>query len=479
MDLATGCFQTSPALDAILGIDDQYLRSVEGWTALIHPDWAQPMKDHLFQEVLGNRQPFDKEYKIVRRGTGEERWVHGLGRLEFDPFGVPKKLIGTLRDITEPKRAEAEKAQLQEQLQQAQKMESLGTLAGGIAHDMNNVLGAILGLASAHLEVQPPGTPGHRAFETIARAAVRGGDMVKRLLAFARQGQAEERELDVNALLQEQIRLLEHTTLAKVRLELDLAEGLRAMRGDAGALAHAFMNLCVNAVDAMPDQGTLSLRTRNVDNHWIEVRVEDTGTGMPQAVLDRALEPFYTTKGLGKGTGLGLAMVYRTVQAHRGQMELRSQPGRGTQVRLRFPAFEPLAEGASAVSQVTTEPARSPLSVLLVDDDELMANSMQVLLQSLGHTVLTSASGEEGLAALEVGFEPDVVILDINMPGLGGSGTLPRLRALRPGLPVLLSTGRADQAALDLAKAYPAVALLAKPFSLRELQGCLEALGPD
>jgi len=479
MDLATGCFQTSPALDAILGIDDQYLRSVEGWTALIHPDWAQPMKDHLFQEVLGNRQPFDKEYKIVRRGTGEERWVHGLGRLEFDPFGVPKKLIGTLRDITEPKRAEAEKAQLQEQLQQAQKMESLGTLAGGIAHDMNNVLGAILGLASAHLEVQPPGTPGHRAFETIARAAVRGGDMVKRLLAFARQGQAEERELDVNALLQEQIRLLEHTTLAKVRLELDLAEGLRAMRGDAGALAHAFMNLCVNAVDAMPDQGTLSLRTRNVDNHWIEVRVEDTGTGMPQAVLDRALEPFYTTKGLGKGTGLGLAMVYRTVQAHRGQMELRSQPGRGTQVRLRFPAFEPLAEGASAVSQVTTEPARSPLSVLLVDDDELMANSMQVLLQSLGHTVLTSASGEEGLAALEAGFEPDVVILDINMPGLGGSGTLPRLRALRPGLPVLLSTGRADQAALDLAKAYPAVALLAKPFSLRELQGCLEALGPD
>ena len=358
-DLSAGFFASSQVLDEIFGIDEHYVRSVEGWTALIHPDWQQTMKDYLVHEVLGKGQSFDKEYKIIRQNTGEERWVHGLGRLEFDAFGAPKRMIGTIRDITDHKRAEEEKALLQGQLLQAQKMESLGTLAGGIAHDMNNVLGAILGLASAHLEVQPKGTPSHRAFDTIAKAATRGGEMVRSLLAFARQSQAEERDLDLNAILREEIRLLEHTTLSRVRLEMDLAAELRSIRGDASALAHAFMNLCVNAVDAMPDQGTLTLRTRNVDNHWIEVLVEDTGTGMPKEVLDRAMEPFFTTKGVGKGTGLGLAMVYRTVKAHRGQMEIHSQPGQGTQVRLRFPASEPSIEAIATVAEVPSEKSRA------------------------------------------------------------------------------------------------------------------------
>jgi PAS domain S-box-containing protein len=476
-DLSTGFFASSQVLDEIFGIDEQYVRSVAGWTALIHPDWQQTMKEYLVEEVLGKGQSFDMEYKIIRQNTGEERWVHGLGRLEFDAFGAPKKMIGTIRDITDHKRAEEEKALLQGQLLQAQKMESLGTLAGGIAHDMNNVLGAILGLASSRLEAQPKETSSHRAFETIAKAAARGAEMVRSLLAFARQGQAEERDLDVNAILEEEIRLLEHTTLSRVRLEMDLAAKLRSIRGDASALTHAFMNLCVNAVDAMPAQGTLTLRTRNVDNHWIEVVVEDTGTGMPKAVLDRAMEPFYTTKGVGKGTGLGLAMVYRTVKAHQGQMEIHSQPGQGTQVRLRFPAIEPSIDAMATAVDVPTEKSQRSLTVLLVDDDELMKSAVQTILQSLGHAVFATASGEEGLVTIEAGFAPEVVILDINMPGLGGSGTLPRLRAMLPEVPVLLCTGRADQTALDLAKAFPLVTLLAKPFNYRELKQCLEGLG--
>jgi len=167
------------------------------------------------------------------------------------------------------------------------------------------VLGAILGLASAHIENQPAGSTAHRAFGTIIKAAERGGKVVKGMLNFARQSPAEDREIDVNAVLREEVRLLERTTLSKVRLEMDLAPDLRAIRGDASALTHAFMNLCVNAVDALPENGTLALRTRNVDKDWIEVQVEDSGTGMGKEVLERALDPFFTTKEQGKGTGLG------------------------------------------------------------------------------------------------------------------------------------------------------------------------------
>jgi PAS domain S-box-containing protein len=384
------------------------------------------------------------------------------------------------RDITERKQAEEEKAKLQAQLQQSQKMESLGTLAGGVAHDMNNVLGAILGLASAHIGTQPYGSPLHQALDTICKATERGGKMVKSLLSFAREGPAENHKLDLNAILREQVSLLERTTLATVRLQLDLEAELRPILGDASALTHAFMNLCVNAVDAMSENGTLTLHTRNVDNGWIEVEVEDNGTGMPKEVLEKALDPFFTTKEIGKGTGLGLSMVFSTVTAHRGQMAIESEPGQGTRVRLRFPAYEqeaPVQASAPAMAEEAVVPHGS-LKVLLVDDDDLIQGSMQAIFEVLGHTAVTTAlSGEEALALLEAGLEPDLVILDMNMPGLGGAGTLPRLRVLRPAVPVLLATGRVDQMALNLASAHPGVTLLSKPFGLRELQKHLESLG--
>ncbi len=382
------------------------------------------------------------------------------------------------QDITERRQAEEDHLRLQTQLQQSQKMESLGTLAGGVAHDMNNVLGAILGLATAHIGTQPYGSPLHQALDTIIKATERGGKMVKSLLSFARQSPAEESKLDLNALLREQISLLERTTLAKINLQMDLEAGLHPTLGDASALTHAFMNLCVNAVDAMPENGTLTLHTRNIDPGWIEVVVEDNGTGMPREVLEKAMDPFFTTKGVGKGTGLGLSMVYSTVVAHRGRMTLESEPGKGTRVRLLFPVCEKAAHAAEGGASAARVSLLRSLKVLLVDDDDLIQRSIQALLEVMGHTAVTTApSGEEALAALEAGLEPDLVILDMNMPGLGGAGTLPRLRVLCPAVPVLLSTGRADQTALTLASAHPGVTLLSKPFGLRELQSHLESIG--
>ena len=391
--------------------------------------------------------------------------------------GGQRILISMVLDITEQKRVEEEKAKLQVQLQQSQKMESLGVLAGGVAHDMNNVLGAILGLASAFADIQPADTPAHGAFDTILKAATRGGARVKSLLAFARQTLPSEQKLDLNAIIQDEVRTLVHTTIARIHLEMDLAENLPPILGDASALIHAFMNLCINAVDAMPDSGTLTLRTRTVDKDWIEVVVEDTGTGMPREVLEKAMDPFFTTKEVGKGTGLGLSMVYSTVKAHRGQLEIQSQPGQGTRVRMRFPACEPLVQVPGPAAEPRSQSSTGGLNVLLVDDDELIQSSMQAILAVLGHFVTAALSGEDALANLATGFQPDVVILDMNMPGLGGAGSLPRLRALLPKVPVLLSTGRIDQTALDLAAAYPGVTLLSKPFSIKELEQKLEILG--
>jgi len=237
------------------------------------------------------------------------------------------------------------------------------------------------------------------------------------------------------------------------------------------------MNLCINAVDAMSENGTLTLRTRNVDNDWVEVMVEDTGYGMSKEVLDNAMDPFFTTKEVGKGTGLGLSMVYSTVKAHRGQMEIQSEPGRGTCVRMRFPAIPVTPQIQEQMAELPAAALAGGLTVLLVDDDPLIQSSMQEILRTLGHGAMVAFSGEDALAKLEAGLKPHVVILDMNMPGLSGADTLPKLRALNATVPVILATGRVDEFATKVAEAYPFVTLLSKPFGMKELQQHLARLG--
>ena len=234
------------------------------------------------------------------------------------------------------------------------------------------------------------------------------------------------------------------------------------------------MNLCVNAVDAMGDGGTLTFRTRNLGADQIEVTVEDDGSGMSEEVLGRAMDPFFTTKAIGKGTGLGLALVFSTVNAHGGHLTLQSQPGLGTRVVMTFPATAPQAREPGQAAGVRREAKGRALHVLLVDDDELIQVSTGMLVETLGHSVTPALSGEAALGLLAEGLPAEAVILDMNMPGLGGKGTLPRLRERYPDLPVILATGRADQEALDLVASHRNVTLLSKPFSFEELREILE-----
>ncbi|NNM67500.1 MAG: GAF domain-containing protein [Spirochaetales bacterium] len=354
---------------------------------------------------------------------------------------------------------------LHEQLAQSQKLESLGSLAGGIAHDLNNVLGAILGAASS----LKTGTPASSepTINTIIQACLRGRSVIKGLMYFARKELQEESLLDMNALVNEVVDLLRHTTFQRLQIVTELDDGLPMLRGDGGALSHTLMNLCVNAFDAMPEGGILTLRTKKTSEKNLEVCVCDTGIGMSPEVLAKAVDPFFTTKPMGKGTGLGLAQAFGTMRAHGGTLLLESRLGKGTTVRLSFPADRLVSTRPEKVfsGQVQTI---EPLDVMVVDDDPLIRETMLELLTLLGHRPVCVPGGSEALEKLREGAVPDLVILDMNMPGMNGAQTLARLLEMRPGQAVLITSGY-DEGVSDLVNAA-SVRVLHKPFTADELK---------
>jgi len=452
----------------LLGTDRQALVNLP-LTRFIHPSDQDAF--YLFRKsLLESGAPRALELRVLTPAgvCFEARLESSLDEGALDQ----RATMLVLSDITEHRRMEA-------LLHQSLKMDSLAILAGGVAHDMNNVLGAILGLASVHVEIQPPGSSAQAAFETITRACDRGSQLIRSLMNFARPALTDAQTVDVNELIRNEVGLVLRTTLSQLQLELDLAEDLLPIQGDSPLLINALVNLCLNAAEAMPQTGRLTLRSRNVGQAEIELQVEDAGTGMSPEVLEKALNPFFTTKAHGQGLGMGLSVAHSTVLAHQGVMELLSQPGQGTRVLIRFPANQPrLASQAVPSGPIPAKaPAPGNLQVLLVDDDELVQHSMRMILEILGHSVTIASSGEEALAKLEGGYAPGVVILDMNMPGLGGAGTLPRLRALRPDLPVVIATGRTNQAVLDLLATYPKVTQLPKPFGIQDIRRHLGQLG--
>ncbi|WP_291271015.1 PAS domain S-box protein [Geothrix sp.] len=428
-------------------------------------------------ETLARGEVWVGEFENLKKG-GEPYYERATIAPVRDEAGILTSYIAIKEDITQRKRDEEERRALEAQLHQSQKLESLGSLAGGVAHDMNNVLGAILGLASTLREAADPFSSSAKNLDTIMSACLRGRGVVKSLLYFAHKDLQEEQLIDLNGLVTEMSHLLSYTMLKRVQLRMDLQDGLGLVRGDNGALSHALMNLCVNAMDAMPDGGVLYISTRETADGGLELRVKDTGQGMSPEVLARAMEPFFTTKPQGKGTGLGLAMVYGTMKAHDGTLELLSQPGEGTEAILRFPAHR-VGRPAPVPSTAQDLPKaeQAPLKVLLVDDDELIRESVAPMLEMLGHAVTTAPEGQEALRLLQGGLPVDLVILDMNMPGLSGPETLPRIRDLRPGLPVLMATGYSDQEIAPLLEENPGVASLRKPFSMKEIQKKIADLG--
>jgi signal transduction histidine kinase len=411
---------------------------------------------------------------ITRKGEGTT-YVDAMNLL------VPgtSMMISTVWDVTEKVRKDEETRRLEAHLHQVQQMESLGLLAGGIAHDINNVLGSILAVATIHRRKAEDGSPLRRDMETIAQACIRGGSLTKSLQGFARKELGEERLLDLNDLIRGEVRLLEHSCGPTLHIQEDLSADLHGLRGDPEALGHLVMSLCANAIEAMPEGGTLWIRTRNDGPGAVLLEVEDSGIGMTSEVLHQSMVPFYTTKQSNTGTGLGLSIVYGTVQSHRGTIDLHSEPGRGTLVRLRFPAA---SIDGMAVPERKVAAGQDPTTgkhILLVDDDPLILQSLPGLLECLGHSARAVESSEQALALIGQGFKPDLVILDLHMPGMGGLETLVQLREQTPALPILLSTGLWSKPIREVVRDHPGVQLIVKPFTKEDLERRIQTALPS
>ena len=435
---------------------------------MIHPDFKQAV-DQRIRQLLESGQPIPAVEEIFITLKGREVWVEVQPALLDLPGGTAVLVFA--QDLTERRRSDAERRQLEAEVQHTQKLESLGSLAGGIAHDMNNVLAAIMGMSSL-LQTRHEGDASIvKSLRTIEKAATRGRDLVKGLTDFARKGLEQPKIMDLNALVQMELDLLVRTSRQRFTFEVDLDSQLPAIMGEPSILGSAFMNLCVNAFDAMPKGGTLRIQTRRASGH-VELLVADTGEGIPADILPRVTDPFFTTKPAGRGTGLGLAMVYGAMKAHGGVLDIKSEVGQGTQIILRFPAMlVPLQSPEQMLPSVAGKEAR--LSILLVDDDELIRSTLPQMLEQLGHQVETAASGLEAIRRLDAGLAADLVILDHNMPGMSGAETLPRILQLRPEARIILATGFLDTELKLLLAGFPSVHTLQKPFSMAELQGVL------
>jgi hypothetical protein len=469
----------SPACASLLGHDETDIIGKLHFYDLHPPEGREAFKASAFETFArkGRIQELPNPM-LTKDGRILEVITNGVPILAAD--GTLRGYRGADQDVTERRRAEEERRSLEAQLYQSQRLESLGLLAGGVAHDINNVLAAVLSLAEAHRAKLDADHPLAGALETIARACTRGRDVVKDLLYFARKEVELTRAVDLNALVKDLVQLLGRTTLMRVQIQTDLEAHLPPIQGDPGALSNVLMNLCMNAVDAMREGGTLLIRTRSCEGECVRVSVRDTGEGMSPEVLKRAIEPFFTTKAPGKGTGLGLSMVYGAMKAHGGNLDIQSEPGQGTEVVLRFPLTVSLPPADPGVSELSADPGQAgtpgALTVLLVDDDELIRMSVAPMLEMLGHQVETAEGGMEALARLEAGPAVDLVILDMNMPGLSGAQTLPRILALQPHQAVLVASGYRDEESHHLLKGRPNLASIQKPFTLEEIRTKVSSL---
>jgi PAS domain S-box-containing protein len=478
------------------------------WRSRIHPDDV----DRIVRESLAGEatlRPFSLEGRY-RRGDGEWRWLRSESQPRWGPDGAHEGFIGVAFDITGSKLAEAalrevnetlenrvaertadlsaalerlraevaERERAEEALRQAQKMEAVGQLTGGIAHDFNNLLTPILG-GLGMISTRTDDMRLKRIAETALESARRGAKLTSQLLAFSRIQRLAMKPVEVNAVIANMRQILKHTigTAIDIRTDFDPAAG-RAVC-DENQLENALLNLAINARDAMAGGGILTISTACLDHPgsadlepgpYVCVSVADTGTGMPPETLARAMEPFFSTKPLGKGTGLGLAQVYGIAQQSGGTVRIESTEGAGTKVHILLPRApadaapgEPAGEAAAPAAQPQPPRAR----ILVVDDDPDVRAFLEDALDDLGHEVSACDCGPAAIAQVDHDC-PDLLLLDFAMPGMNGAEVARKVRARCPHLPIVFVTGYAESEQLEAALGAD-VKVLRKPFSLDDL----------
>ena len=451
--------RSNRALQAFLGYSEAELAELT-FPALTHPDDVETDLELFASLLAGDRDSYELEKRYLRK-DGTIVW--GNLRVSLvDLGGDTRNVMGMVEDVTARKAAEAQRAQLEAQLRQAQKMEAVGRLAGGVAHDFNNIL-TIIAFNCELLLFGDAESPTDAVIE-IRQAAERATLLTRQLLAFSRKTVLRPVVIDLDKLVAGMESMLRRLIGEDVTLVTRLAGADAHVRADAGQLEQVLMNLAVNARDAMPRGGTLTLEVRTADIGFVELAVSDTGVGMDPETQARIFEPFFTTKEEDRGTGLGLSVVFGIVEQSGGRIEVASEPGHGATFRIRLP------RATEAVLAPTSAPITAPSigteTILVVEDDETLRKLVRVMLQSQGYQVLEARDGAEALArALDHPGSIQLLVTDVVLPGQPGREIAEQLRVRRPELEVLFISGYNDDALVRNGVLHGDIGFLQKPFS--------------
>ncbi len=463
----------SPSYERIWGRArvDLY-RSTNQWVDSLHPDDRERMV-----EVVRRHQStdgYDEVYRVVRP-DGTLRWIRDRAFPVKGEAGPARRCVGVAEDVTERK-------DLEERLLHSQRLESIGTLASGVAHDLNNILTPLL-MASSMLQEKLADPADLELISLVEREARRGAVIVNQLLAFGRGTAGQRTLVQPRKLIRELVHIMRETFPRNISIVEEAADNLRLVEADATQLHQVLLNLCVNARDAMPNGGTLTLRAENLDlggnrssqNPWgqggahVVLIVSDTGHGIPPEIIDRIFDPFFTTKGVGQGSGLGLSTVHGIVRGYDGFVTVKSEVGRGTTFRVSLPVATNRSPVAELKAEIRAQPGQGEL-ILVVDDEQSVLAVTRRILEKHGYRVVAVSDGEAALAALKTrANEVRLVITDMMMPGLDGAALVPLLRNLAPTVKIIGVSGMDQQHRAAQLAELGFSEILPKPYELTTL----------
>ena len=504
-----GTVRLSPSARAMYGLtefDGRY----DSWIATVHREDQIRLRATIQNALAAKQREFELDFRIVRPNDNELRWILARRLVFYDEAGKPVRVVGVSIDVTDQKRATAQmraftetleaavkdrtrqleaeneaRRKAEELLRHSQKMEAIGQLTGGVAHDFNNMLAVIISGASLLERRLAKGEDVKRLIDGISDAAYRAAGLTHRLLAFSRQLPLAPSALDANQMVKSISELLRQTLGEATVLETVLAGGLWKTHADASQLENAILNLAINARDAMPDGGRVTIETLNccldddyvsnypdlVAGQYVMIAVSDEGTGMSPEIMERAIDPFFTTKAVGKGTGLGLSQVYGFVKQSKGHLKLYSEIGHGTAVKIYLPRYygsEQPVDGAAVLREPERKGTQSGV-ILVVEDEDRIREVTTEALRELGYTVFHAASGKQALQILERRPEIGLLFTDIVMPDMNGRRLAEAALKLRPNLKVLYTTGYTRNAVVHNGVLDPGVNFIAKPFTVDQL----------
>ncbi len=483
LDLKTGAILADDRITTLLGYREADL--IDGLQFIrdkTSPDTWQAIRHKFKLHVDGTMPMFDHEFDL-QSSQGQWRWFHTKAKVvRFDKDGAPETMVGIVIDTTDRKESEAERERLELKLQQAQKMEAIGTLAGGIAHDFNNILGAILGyaqLTQMHT-VNDQRVQGYVG--NIFKASERAKGLVEQILTFTRQGKSQKVPSDIAVVLKEVVKLLRATIPSTIEITQKIPSNLGTVLADQTQIHQVLMNLCTNAAHAMEASGgelSVTLDDCVVDaggegadddlapGRYLKLAVKDTGTGMKKSVMDRIFDPYYTTKAVGEGTGMGLATVHGIVNDHGGRVFVDSVHGQGSVFSVYFPVLENPAE--TSIKPTLAYP-RGSERIIFVDDEDLLVEVGIEMLQDLGYDAVGTTRATQALETFKEKPEHfDLIITDMTMPGMTGDQLAEALLRIRPDIPIIICTGFSKRLSSVQASSLGIRAFLMKPVTVQEL----------